>query len=96
MRDPPLVVAQLVDLVQQQQRVAGARLPHRGNDAAGHGSHVGLAVAADLRLVVDAAQGDAGQLPVEGPGHAHGDGGLAHAGRAHQAEDLPLSWGRAA
>ena len=50
-------------------------------------------MAADLRLVVDAAQGDAGQLPVEGPGHAHGDGGLAHAGRAHQAEDLPPQLG---
>ncbi len=85
-RVAPVVLAQLVDLVQQEQGVAAARLADGGDDAARHGPHIGLAVAPDLRLVADAAQRDAGQLPVHGLGHGHGDGGLAHAGRAHQAE----------
>ena len=51
-----MVVAQLVDLVQQQQRVAAPRLIDGGDDAAGHGAHIGLAVTPDLRLITDAAQ----------------------------------------
>ena len=47
-------------------------------------------MAPDIRLVPDAAQGEPGKLAVEGLGHGDGDGGLAHARRPHQAEDLPL------
>ena len=47
-------------------------------------------MATDIRLIPDAAQRQAGQLPVQGPGNGNGDGGLAHTRRAHQAEDLPL------
>ena len=47
-------------------------------------------MAADLRLVVDAAQGDAGHIPVNGLRHTGGNGGLAHAGRTYQTEDLSL------
>ena len=47
-----------------------------------------------LRLVVDTAQGNAAQLPVQRTGYAHGDGGLADTGRAHQADDLPGHIGR--
>ena len=60
----PLIIAQLVDLIQQQQRITALSLLNGGNDAARHGPHIGLAVAADLRLVMDAAQGDTGQLTV--------------------------------
>ena len=44
----------------------------------------------DLCLIPDAAQGDPGQLPIQRLGHRDGDGRLAHARRAYQAEDLPL------
>ena len=47
-------------------------------------------MAPDLRLITDAAQGNAGELPVHGPGHRHGHRGLAHAGRTHKADYLPL------
>ena len=88
-----MVVAQLVDLVQQQQGIAASRLIDGGDDAAGHGAHIGLAVTPDLRLITDAAQGEPGQLPVQRPGHRHGQRRLTHAGRAHQADHLPLQVG---
>ena len=46
-------------------------------------------MAADLGLVVHAAQGDAGKLAVEGLGHGRGDGGFSNARRSHQAEHGP-------
>ena len=60
------------------------------DDPARHGADIGLAVAANFGLIVDTAQGDARQLPVQAPGDAEGDGCLADAGGAHQAKDLPL------
>ena len=89
-RVAPVVVAQLVDLVQQDQGVAAARLADGVDDPAGHGPHIGLPVASDVRLVADAAQRDAGQLAVHGFRHGHGDGRLAHAGGAHQTQHLAL------
>ena len=89
-RVSPLIVAQLIDLIQQQQRVTAVRLLDGGNDTAGHGPHIGLAVAPDLGLIMDAAQGNAGHIPVDGPGHTGGNGGLTHAGRTHQTENLSL------
>ena len=90
---PPVVPAQLVDLVQEDEGVAALGLVDGGNNPAGHGAYIGLPVTTNFRLVADPAQGDAGQLPVHGPGHGHGDGGLAHPRRAHQADDLPLQVG---
>jgi hypothetical protein len=77
----------LVDLVQQHERIADLGLLHQRNDAAGHGADVGAAVAADLGLVPHATQGQPHEGPVQGPGDAAGQRGLAHARRAHQAED---------
>ena len=50
-------------------------------------------MAADIRLIPDAAQAQPGQLPVHGLGHRQGDGGLSHAGRAHQAQNFSLGLG---
>ena len=50
------VGAQLVDLVQQEQRIGGLRLLHALDDLAGHRADIGAPVAADLRLVAHAAQ----------------------------------------
>ena len=87
---PPVVAAHLVNLIQQQQRIHAAALGDGVDDPARHGPYVGLPVAADVRLVPYASQAQPGQLPVEGLGHGDGHGGLAHARRAHQADDLPL------
>ena len=82
-----VVAAHLVDLVQQHQRIFHACLAHSGRDAAGHGSHIGAPVSPDLRLVPDAAQGNAHILFVQRPGDGPGDGGLSRSGRPHQTDD---------
>jgi len=89
----PHIAAQLVDLVQHQQGIHGAAAGDGVDDAARHGADVGLAVAPNVRLVPDAAQTQTGHLPVQGLGYRQGDGGLAHAGRAHQTENFPLGVG---
>ena len=87
-RVSPVVGAHLVNLIQQKQRIAAPRLVDGVQNTAGHRTHVGLAVAPDLRLVVDAAQRNTGQLPVHGLGHRHRNGGLTHARRAYQTQNL--------
>ena len=79
--------ADLVDFVEQDDRVAGFDAAQGLNDAAGQGADIGAAVAADFRLVPHAAEGDAGEFPAEGVGDAFAEGGFADAGRADQAED---------
>ena len=68
-RVAPHIAGQLVDLVQHQQRVHRAGAGQGLDDAAGHRADVRFAVAADVGLVADAAQGQAGALAVHGPGH---------------------------
>ena len=84
-----IVAAELVNLVEQQQRVFGACVRDRRHDAARHCADVGLSVAADLRLVVYAAEGYPRKLTVERACNGDRDGGLADTGRADKAEDLP-------
>ena len=85
-----VVGRELVDLVEQEQRVFRTGLPQRINDAPGRRADVGFAVAADVGLVAHAAEGEPGVFPVQGAGDADADGGFADAGRADEAEDLPL------
>ena len=59
-----VVGTQFVDLVQQQHRIAAARLGHSGHNAAGHRADVGLPVSPDVRLVVNAAKGNSRHFPV--------------------------------
>ena len=47
-------------------------------------------MAPDVRFIPDAAQRNAGQLSIQGVGYGQGNGRLAHTGRTHQTEDLPL------
>ena len=80
---PTVVAAHLVDLVQQQQGIHAAALADGVDDPARHGPYVGPAVAADVRLVPDAAQAQPRQFPVQGRGHGDSHGGFAHPRRAH-------------
>ena len=84
------VGGELVDLVQDDDRIGRAGAQEAVQDPARKGAHVGFPVAADLRLVVHAAEGDADVLAPEGPCHALSEAGLAHAGRAVQAQDRGL------
>ena len=88
-RVTPHVACELIDLVKQQHRVHGTGLPHGCDHAPGHRADVGAAVAADLRLIMDAAKAHAHEFPSEGAGDGFRNGGLSHARRADKAEDLP-------
>ena len=89
-----IVAAELIDLVEQQKRVLTLRLRKTGHDSTGHGSDVGLAVAADLRFIVHAAERNARKLSVERSCDRDGNRRFANAGRADQAENLPRKLGR--
>src|SRR5215211_6325733 len=79
----------LVDLVEQEHRVHGPGLLDGPGDPARLGAHVGAAVAADLGLVADAAEGDPDELSAHGPGDRLAEGGLADSRRADQGDDRP-------
>ena len=61
----------------------------RADDRSGHGSDVRAAVAAELRLVADAADGDPHELASQRGRDRMPEGSLADAGGADEAEDLP-------
>ena len=52
----PEIVSHFVDLIQQNQRIAGAGPPDGRHDPPRHGADIGFAVAADIGLVPDAAE----------------------------------------
>ena len=80
------VRADLVDLVEQHDRVHRAGLGDRPDDAAGQRADVGAPVAADLGLVAHAAEGDADELAAERAGDGLAQRRLADAGRADERE----------
>ena len=63
-RIPPVIGPHFVYLIQKQQRISRAGLGQSRHDAARHSAHIGLPVTPDLRLIVNAAQGNPGHLPV--------------------------------
>ena len=81
------VGAQLVDLVEKQNRVHRARFLQGAGDAAGHGPDVGAAMATDLGLVAHAAQGHPGKLAPQGASDRFTERRLADSGRPHEGED---------
>ena len=81
------VGAHLVDLVDHEQRVVGARVAQRADDRPGHRADVGAAVAADLGLVAHAADADALELAAQRAGDRLAQRRLADAGRPDEAED---------
>ncbi len=83
----PPVRSDLVDLVEHEDRITGLGSPEPLDDAAGEGADVRPPMAPDLRLVPHPAQRHADEPPAQGPGNALPEAGLAHAGRAHEAED---------
>ena len=83
----PAARRQLVDLVEQDHRVGGARLDHRLGDPAGLRPDVGAPVAADLGLVADAAEGDPHELAAHRPRHRLAEARLADARRPDERDD---------
>ena len=85
-RITPEVRANLVDLVQQDDRIARLDAAQRLDDATRHGSHVGPPMATDLRFIAQATQRDAGKLTAQSVRHALAERRLADPGRADEAQ----------
>src|SRR4051794_10191312 len=81
------VGADLVDLVEEDDRVHRAGVAQGAHQAARQRADVRAAVAADLGLVAHAAQRHADELASHGAGDRLADRGLAGAGRPDQGQD---------
>ena len=81
------VRADLVDLVEHEDRIAGLGAAKGLDDPAGQGADIGPPVAPDLGLVPHSTERHARELPPQRPRNALAQAGLAHAGRPHEAED---------
>ena len=77
----------LIYLVEHEDRVVRADALDRLQDAARHRADVGAAVAANLGLVVDAAERHADELAAQRAGDGLAERGLADARRADEAQD---------
>ena len=84
------VRAELVHLVEEEERVRRLRLLHALDDLAGHRADVGAAMPAHLGLVTHAAQGHAHEVAARRLGDRLAERGLADARRADEAEDRTL------
>ena len=82
--------AELVDLVEHEQRVVGAGVAQVLDDPAGQRADVGAAVAADLGLVAHAAQRHAHELAAHGARDRAAQRRLADARRPDEAQDRSL------
>ncbi len=86
-----VVAADLVDLVEQHQRIGYARLFQAVCDPPRHCPDIRLAVSPDLRLVTHAAQTDPDIFFVQCLRDRFGDGRLARSRRSHQTHDRHLA-----
>ncbi len=92
-RITPKIAAELVDLVEHQQRILHAGAANRLDDAAGHGADVRAAMAAQLGLVVQAAQAHALEFASQRAGDRFSERRLADTRRADKAQDRRLGVG---
>ena len=90
------VVAHLVNLVEQDERVGSTGTAQRIHNTAGHCADVGLAVTADIRLITHTAEAHARVVAAHGLCNGLGNRGLADTRRADQTQHLPLEVGRKA
>ena len=82
----PVVAAELVDLVEQHDRVHRPRFTHRPHDASREGADIGAAVAADLGLVAHSAERHTDELAPQRPGDGLAERGLADPRRPDERE----------
>ena len=83
--------AHLVDLVQHHHAIARAGFANALNDVAGQGADIGAPVAADLRLVVNAAETDADEPAAHRARDGLAERSLANARRTDEAQDRRLA-----
>ena len=80
----------LVNFVDHQHRVADLHSAQRLEEQPGHRTHVGATMTADLRLVADAAHGDAIELAPDRRGNGLAEGCLARTRWPDKTQDGPV------
>ena len=81
------ILAELVDLIQHEERVGGPGAFHGLDDSSGQRADVRAAMAADFGLIPHAAQRNAHELASQRLGDGSSQRGLAGAGRTNEAQD---------
>ena len=81
------VRADLVDFIEHEHGIVAARLVDALNDAARHRAHVGAAMSADFRFVVNATKAHADELAAQRARDGFAQRRLADSRRADEAED---------
>jgi hypothetical protein len=85
-----VIIAELIYLIQQQHGIGAAGLLDGIDDTTGHTAYISFPMTADLRFIFDTAQRDTSIAASHRLRDTAHDGGFAHAGRAHKAEDLTI------
>ena len=88
--DPPEIGADLIHLIEHEDRIIAPALFDPLDDPARQGTDIGPPVPPDLRLISHPTEGDPGELPPHGPGNGHSQRGLPDPRRPHKAEDRAL------
>ena len=86
-----IIIAHLVDLIQQHQGILHFGSADRLRDPSRHRAHISLPVSPDLRLVPDTAKRDPDIRLLQGPGQGFGNGRLTGSRRSCQTEDRHIS-----
>src|SRR6185436_12592593 len=81
----------LVDFIQHEHRIVGARLMDALNHATWHGSHVGASVTSNFGFIVHATKAHAHELASECVCNRLPERRLADARRSDKAEDWALA-----
>src|SRR5579872_5574472 len=81
------VAADLVDLIDHDERISRPRIPDGADERAGHGPDVRAAVTANLRLVAHTAHRHTDEFAAHGARDGLAERGLAHPGRTDETQD---------
>ncbi len=82
--------ADLIDLIEHDQRVVRARLLESLNDAAGHRADIRAAMTANFSLVVHTAKAETHELSTQSTRDRTAQARFAHTWRANQTKDRSL------
>ena len=81
------IISELVDFIQHDDRIAGARLLHRLDETTRHRPHVGTTMTPNFSLVAHAPQRDPNKLASHGPGNGSTQRRFPYTGRSRKAKD---------
>ena len=84
-----IIGTHFIDLVQQEERIGALCLFHRLDDAAGHRTNIGAAMATNFGFVPHPAQRHAHKVAPGCFGDGLAERGFTHAWRPHEAQDRP-------